>query len=38
LLLSDAEALLWLHRHAWCAWPVEAWNLARERPQVPSAA
>jgi membrane glycosyltransferase len=32
---SDPDSLLWLHREAWRHWPVESWNLARDRPLTP---
>jgi membrane glycosyltransferase len=35
-LAQDAESIRWLHREAWCCWPIESWNLARERPQLPA--
>lgn len=35
LLSSDPGAMRWLHREAWRHWPVESWQVARERPQVP---
>jgi membrane glycosyltransferase len=34
-LAEDAESMLVLHREAWQRWPVEAWDLGREEPQVP---
>jgi membrane glycosyltransferase len=36
LLTADSESMRWLHREAWCSWPVESWQLSR-RPQVPEA-
>jgi membrane glycosyltransferase len=35
-LAADAETMRWLHRHAWRSWPVESWQLGRNRPQLPS--
>jgi membrane glycosyltransferase len=35
MLTQDAESMHWLHREAWCHWPVEAWKLSHERPQLP---
>ncbi|HEY8946205.1 MAG TPA: hypothetical protein VIM73_18270, partial [Polyangiaceae bacterium] len=35
VLSSDPETMHWLHREAWRHWPVESWQVARERPQVP---
>jgi hypothetical protein len=35
-LASDAASMLWLHREGWRHWPVESWQLARERPLVPA--
>jgi membrane glycosyltransferase len=35
-LAKDADSIRWLHREAWCCWPIESWNLARERPQLPA--
>jgi membrane glycosyltransferase len=35
-LARDAESIRWLHSEAWCCWPIESWNLARERPQLPA--
>jgi membrane glycosyltransferase len=35
ILMNDAATLSWLHEEAWCHWPVEAWCVARDRPQVP---
>jgi membrane glycosyltransferase len=35
-LASDAASMRWLHREAWRHWPVESWQLARERPLVPA--
>lgn len=35
-LLGDAAAVRFLHQEAWCHWPVESWQVARERPQLPS--
>lgn len=37
LLSSDADSMWWLHREAWREWPVESWQIARDRPQLPSA-
>lgn len=37
LIASDPESMRWLHRHAWQSWPVESWQLGRERPQLPPA-
>jgi membrane glycosyltransferase len=34
-LLSASECVLFLHREAWCHWPIENWQLAREWPQLP---
>lgn len=34
-LTSDPESVLWLHREAWCHWPIESWEVARECPQLP---
>jgi membrane glycosyltransferase len=35
VLTNDAQSMHWLHREAWCHWPVEAWKLSHERPQLP---
>jgi membrane glycosyltransferase len=32
---EDAESMQVLHREAWRRWPVEAWDLGREEPQLP---
>jgi membrane glycosyltransferase len=32
---EDAESMQILHREAWRRWPVEAWDLGREEPQLP---
>lgn len=34
-LAEDAESMQLLHREAWRRWPVEAWDLGREEPQLP---
>jgi membrane glycosyltransferase len=34
-LAEDAESMQVLHREAWRRWPVEAWDLGREEPQLP---
>jgi membrane glycosyltransferase len=34
-LAEDAESMQILHREAWRRWPVEAWDLGREEPQLP---
>ncbi len=34
-LSEDAEGMQVLHREAWRRWPVEAWDLGREEPQLP---
>lgn len=34
-LLQDPSSLQFLHMEAWCAWPVETWELARAKAQVP---
>jgi membrane glycosyltransferase len=34
-LAEDADSMLVLHREAWRRWPVEAWDLGREEPQLP---
>jgi membrane glycosyltransferase len=34
-LAEDADSVQVLHREAWRRWPVEAWDLGREEPQVP---
>ncbi|HET9956820.1 MAG TPA: glucans biosynthesis glucosyltransferase MdoH [Polyangiaceae bacterium] len=34
-LSADPESMSWLHRTAWQHWPVESWEISRERPQVP---
>jgi membrane glycosyltransferase len=36
MLASDAASMRWLHGEAWRHWPVESWQVARERPQVPA--
>jgi len=36
-LMNAPETLLWLHQEAWCHWPVEAWGVARDQPQLPRA-
>lgn len=35
VLQADAAALTRLHHEAWRRWPVESWELSRERPQLP---
>jgi hypothetical protein len=35
ILAEDAESMQVLHREAWRRWPVEAWDLGREEPQLP---
>jgi membrane glycosyltransferase len=35
-LTGDAASMRWLHREGWRHWPVESWQLARERPLVPA--
>jgi membrane glycosyltransferase len=35
VLAEDAESMQVLHREAWRRWPVEAWDLGREEPQLP---
>ena len=35
LLSSDAESMRYLHREGWRCWPVESWQLGRDRPQLP---
>jgi membrane glycosyltransferase len=34
-LAEDADSMQILHREAWRRWPVEAWDLGREEPQLP---
>lgn len=34
-LMNHAPSLRFLHQEAWCVWPVEAWRIARESPQLP---
>ena len=34
-LAEDADSMLVLHRESWRRWPVEAWDLGREEPQIP---
>jgi len=34
-LAEDADSMQTLHREAWRRWPVEAWDLGREEPQLP---
>ena len=34
-LAEDADSMLLLHRESWRRWPVEAWDLGREEPQLP---
>jgi hypothetical protein len=34
-LAECAESMQLLHREAWRRWPVEAWDLGREEPQLP---
>jgi hypothetical protein len=34
-LAEDADSMQILHREAWRHWPVEAWDLGREEPQLP---
>ena len=34
-LAEDADSMQALHREAWRRWPVEAWDLGREEPQLP---
>lgn len=32
---EDGDSMQILHREAWRRWPVEAWDLGREEPQLP---
>jgi len=34
-LAEDSESMQLLHREAWQHWPVESWDLGREKPQLP---
>jgi membrane glycosyltransferase len=34
-LAEDSESMQLLHRQAWQHWPVESWDLGREKPQLP---
>lgn len=36
-LLESPACVRYLHAEAWCAWPVESWEVSRERPQLPPA-
>jgi membrane glycosyltransferase len=36
VLAEDADSMQILHREAWQRWPVEAWDLGREEPQLPA--
>ena len=35
-LSGDAESMRFLHREAWRCWPVESWQLGRDRRSFPS--
>lgn len=34
-LLESPACVRFLHAEAWCAWPVESWEISRDRPQLP---
>lgn len=34
-LLGRPNCLRHLHAEAWCSWPVESWEVSRDRPQLP---
>lgn len=34
-LLGSADCVLFLHREAWCHWPIENWHMSRQSPQLP---